>query len=176
MPEKNSHCSWCGKRFSNGEPWPRTCGGCGNRSYLNPLPVAVVLAPVGNGVVVVRRNIEPAKGTLTLPGGYIDAGESWQEGARRELWEETGIAINADDLTLYEVANGLDQTLVIIGLARWQPQEVLIPFVTDETQEVLLIHEPRELGFPLHTMIVARYFEGLSSSPQRGEVGRGGRD
>lgn len=159
MQARNSHCSWCGSRFPDAEPWPRQCSACGNRSYLNPLPVAVVLAPVGEGVVVVRRNIEPAKGTLTLPGGYIDLGETWQEGAVRELREETAIEIGVNDITLYDVENGLDDTLVIFGLAAKQPLVVLKPLVTDETQEVVLIDRPIELGFPMHTRIVARYFE-----------------
>ena len=158
MHEKNSHCSWCGSRYPEAELWPRSCGACGNRSYLNPLPVAVVLTPVGDGVVVIRRNIEPAKGTLTLPGGYIDLGETWQEGAVRELREETGIDISVNDITLYDVENGLDDTLVIFGLAARQPREVVRQFVTDEVQELVLIDRPIELGFPMHTRIVARYF------------------
>lgn len=158
MYEKNTHCSCCGSRFIDAEPWPRLCRACGNKSYLNPLPVAVVLTPVAAGVVVIRRNIEPQKGTLTLPGGYIDLGETWQEGAVRELREETGIAISVNDITLYDVENGLDDTLVIFGLAAQQPLEVCKPFVTEETQEVVLINRPIELGFPMHTRIVARYF------------------
>jgi ADP-ribose pyrophosphatase YjhB (NUDIX family) len=158
MNEKNSHCSWCGNRYPEKEPWPRSCRACGNRSYLNPLPVAVVLTPVGDGIVVIRRNIEPAMGTLTLPGGYIDLGETWQEAARRELLEETGIDIGVSDLSLYDVDNGLDDTLVIFGLATRQPVEVVRQMATDEVQEVVLIDRPIELGFPMHTRIVARYF------------------
>ena len=158
MQEKNSHCSYCGSRFPAAEPWPRHCRACGNRSYLNPLPVAVVLTPVADGIVVIRRNIEPAKGTLTLPGGYIDLGETWQEAAQRELLEETGIDISVNDISLYDVENGLDDTLVIFGLAARQPFEVVRPFVTDEVQEVVLIDRPMKLGFPMHTRIVARYF------------------
>lgn len=158
MHDKNSHCSYCGNRFPDQEPWPRTCSSCDNRSYLNPLPVAVVLTPVADGVVVIRRNIEPQKGTLTLPGGYIDFGETWQQGAVRELLEETGIDISVEDITLYSVENGLDDTLVIFGLAAKQSREVLKPFATEETQEVVLINQPIELGFPMHSRIVARYF------------------
>jgi ADP-ribose pyrophosphatase YjhB (NUDIX family) len=158
MHEKHSHCTYCGSLFPDAEPWPRHCRACGNRSYLNPLPVAVVLTPVADGLVVIRRNIEPQKGTLTLPGGYIDLGETWQEGAVRELLEETGIDISTNDIFLYDVQNGLDDTLVIFGMAAKQPPEVLKPFVTEETQEVVLINQPMELGFPMHTRIVARYF------------------
>lgn len=158
MYEKNSHCSFCGTQFPAGAPWPRRCLACGNASYLNPLPVAVVLQPVAEGLVVIRRNIEPRKGTITLPGGYIDCGETWQKAARRELFEETGIDANGDDFVLYDVQNGLDDTLVIFGLAPWQPRSVLQPFSSAETQEVLLIDRPVELGFTMHTQIAARYF------------------
>ncbi len=62
-------------------------------SFLNPLPVAVMLVPAAGGLVVIRRGIEPAKGLLALPGGYINLGESWQQAAARELFEETGIRV-----------------------------------------------------------------------------------
>jgi len=158
MGTRHSHCSFCGEEFPDPEIWPRRCGGCGNRTYLNPLPVVVVLLPVGEGLVVIRRNIEPQKGTLTLPGGYIDIGETWQEGGRRELLEETGIAVDCGEIRLYDVRNGLDDTLVVFGLAGQQPREVLKPFTSAETQEVVLIEGSMELGFPLHTEVVARYF------------------
>jgi ADP-ribose pyrophosphatase YjhB (NUDIX family) len=115
---------------------------------------------VGNGIVVIRRSIEPQKGTLTLPGGYIDFGETWQEAGARELWEETGIAIDAAELTLYDVMNGLDGTLVVFGLGRRKPRSALHPFSSSETEEVVLIERPRELGFSMHTLVVARYFSG----------------
>ncbi|HIJ96356.1 MAG TPA: NUDIX domain-containing protein [Desulfuromonadales bacterium] len=165
MLEKNSYCSYCGHRFEADSLWPRTCSACGNKSYLNPLPVVVLLVPLGNGVVVIRRGIEPQKGTLTLPGGYLDYGETWQEGAQRELFEETGIAVPLEQITLYDVQNGLDNTLVIFGLAARQPETVLEPFSSSETTEVVLIDRPLELGFRMHTRIVQRYFseDGLVS-------------
>jgi len=161
---KDSYCSFCGNRFNEHAPWPRRCLGCGNSTYRNPLPVAVVLLPMAYGVVVVRRNIEPRKGTLTLPGGYIDWGETWQEGAQRELLEETGIEINKNDLLLYDVQNGLDNTLVIMGLAKEMPLEALKPFTSKETQEVTIIDRPIELGFPLHTEVVKRYLKDFHPS------------
>ena len=137
MLKINSHCSFCGSQYPVKQPWPRRCQSCQNTSYLNPLPVVVVLLPVGSGVIVIRRNIQPQKGTLTLPGGYLDLGETWQQGAIRELREETGISIAADTINLYDVQNGLDATLVIFGLASPQPLEVYIPFSSTETQEVV---------------------------------------
>lgn len=158
MNTKNSHCCYCGTRFPAGLPWPRQCRRCGNRSYLNPLPVVVLLVPAGEGLVVIRRAIEPRKGTLTLPGGFLDLDESWQEGARRELLEETGIEVDARGITLYEVMNGMDGTVIIFGLAAPQRLDAVQPFVSGETEEVLVIDRPVELGFVMHTQVVARYF------------------
>ncbi|MBU1138714.1 MAG: NUDIX domain-containing protein, partial [Proteobacteria bacterium] len=112
MPKIHSHCSYCGARFSDAQSWPRYCQVCKNISYLNPLPVVVVLLPLGRGLVAVRRNIEPQKGTLALPGGYLDFGETWHQGASRELEEETGIHVSAEQISLYDVLDGLDDTLV----------------------------------------------------------------
>lgn len=158
MQKKNSHCSYCGTRFSATDLWPRKCTICCNTTYLNPLPVVVVLLPVAGGIIVIRRNTEPQKGTLTLPGGYIDAGETWQEAGRRELLEETGIDTGGGEIRLYDVQNGLDETLVVFGLAEQQPRNCLRPFTSEETQEVVLIDRPIELGFAMHTRVVARYF------------------
>lgn len=157
MDEQHAHCSYCGHRFAAAAPWPRHCRHCHRTSYRNPLPVVVVLLPLASGLVVIRRNIEPAKGTLTLPGGYLDLGETWQQGARRELLEETGIAIAVESLSLYDVQNGLDDTLVIFGLAT-RLDALLQPFASAETQEVVVIEAPMELGFPMHTEVVKRFF------------------
>jgi ADP-ribose pyrophosphatase YjhB (NUDIX family) len=152
-----SHCSFCGAKQQRLE-WPRQCTQCGNRTYLNPIPVVVALVPIDNGLIVIRRNTEPQKGTLTFPGGYIDSGESWQKAAERELLEETGIHIEAKDFCLYDVMNGLDNTIVVFGLGPEQPLEALQPFQSDETQEVLTIKGPMELGFPNHTEVASCYF------------------
>jgi 8-oxo-dGTP pyrophosphatase MutT (NUDIX family) len=94
-------------------------------------------------------------------------GESWQEGGKRELYEETGIIIARDELALYDVMNGLDGTLIVFGLASRQPLSALQPFASEETQEVLLIDHSMDLGFSMHTQVVARYFQGEGARKRR---------
>lgn len=55
--------------------------------------------PAGRGrgeglfLLVVRRKKEPARGTLDLPGGFSDMGETSEEGVAREVLEETGLHV-----------------------------------------------------------------------------------
>lgn len=46
-----------------------------------------------NELLVCRRAKEPAKGTLDLPGGFIDMAETGEEGVAREVKEETGMRV-----------------------------------------------------------------------------------
>ena len=46
---------------------------------------------VGLNVLLVRRGIEPYQGCWTFPGGFLQMDETVEEGAARELQEETGL-------------------------------------------------------------------------------------
>lgn len=160
MVERNTHCSWCGHAFEAGAPWPRTCAACGQVSYLNPLPVAVALLPVDGGLLVVRRDVEPHRGALALPGGFIDVGESWQHAAARELWEETGARVDAADIRLFDVLSAPDGTLLVFGIApATTAAAVPASAPTDETTGWEVLTGPAELAFGLHTEVVRRYFD-----------------
>lgn len=64
------------------------CDRCGQIHYQNPRIVAGTL-PVHRGrVLLCRRAIEPRYGRWTLPAGFLENGETVQDGARRETWEE----------------------------------------------------------------------------------------
>lgn len=162
---KDSHCSHCGHAFAPDAGWPRTCAACHRTSYRNPLPVAVALQPVrdasGTGLVVVRRSIEPARGRIALPGGFVDHGETWQNAVVRELAEETRIHAAPDDVTLADVLTDLEGHLLVFGLLPVrEAAELPVPEPTDETDGWELVHAPTELGFPLHTQAANRWFTG----------------
>jgi 8-oxo-dGTP diphosphatase len=57
----------------------------------------VALTPDGR-VLLIERRWEPHTGCWALPGGHVDPGETSQAAAARELAEETGIDIAAEDL------------------------------------------------------------------------------
>ena len=160
MLTQHSHCSYCGHPFEIDQAWPRLCATCGNTSFVNPLPVSVVLLPVDNGLLVVRRNIEPQIGRLALPGGYINHGESWQQAGARELLEETGIVIQPETLREFRVKSAPGgTTLIVFGVAQALRSQDLPPFTpNEETQEVCVLTAPQELAFSTHTEALWEYF------------------
>src|SRR5690348_14970631 len=113
---KDTYCSFCGTEFKTGDSYPKSCLNCQMITYRNPLPVSVVLLPVDQELLVIRRNIPPV-GRLALPGGFIEVGESWQQACQRELFEETGIEITAEEIKLFDVESAPDGTVLIFGLA-----------------------------------------------------------
>ena len=160
MHHKNSHCSFCGQAFDANQRWPRVCTACDNTTFLNPLPVAVILLPVDEGVLLVRRNIEPQIGQLALPGGYMNLGETWQQAGARELFEETGIIIRPAEVHEFRVKSAPGgTTLLVFGLAPGVKSQGLPDFVpNDETQEVSVITAPQEVAFSTHTEALREYF------------------
>ena len=160
MDTQYSHCSYCGHPFEVDQAWPRLCATCGNTSFVNPLPVSVVLLPVDDGLLVVRRNIAPQIGQLALPGGYINRGESWQQAGARELLEETGIVIQPEDLREFRVKSApTGTTLLVFGVAPAMRSQDLPPFLpNEETQDVDVLTAPQELAFSTHTETVQEYF------------------
>jgi ADP-ribose pyrophosphatase YjhB (NUDIX family) len=55
----------------------------------------------GDRFLLVERGREPSRGRFAFPGGRIEAGETPEQAARRELFEETGMT--ASSLELHRV-------------------------------------------------------------------------
>ena len=88
-------CPVCGaKAFVEHNEKAKKCMACGFVYYFNPSSaVACFIKNAKGELLLVRRGKEPAKGTLDLPGGFVDMFESGEEAARREVREETGLHI-----------------------------------------------------------------------------------
>lgn len=102
------HCQNCGTAVEYRVPPDdnrdrAVCPSCGHIHYVNPLNVVGTLPVWGEQVLLCRRNIEPRYGFWTLPAGFMELGETTEEGARRETDEEAGARIELQGL--YTVLN-----------------------------------------------------------------------
>ena len=90
-------CPLCGSAdFQEHDARSKRCATCGFTYYHNAsaATVAVIFNSRGE-LLVARRAMEPARGTLDLPGGFVDPGEGIVEGLLREIKEETGAEATA---------------------------------------------------------------------------------
>ncbi|MEW6099179.1 MAG: NUDIX hydrolase [Pseudomonadota bacterium] len=74
------------------------CPACGTIHYENPLNVVGTLPVWEDQVLLCRRNIEPRYGLWTLPAGFMELGETTEQGAVRETEEEAGARVELQGL------------------------------------------------------------------------------
>ena len=74
------------------------CPDCEYVAYENPKVVVGVVATWEDKLLMCKRAIEPRLGYWTLPAGFMEMGESPQEGAAREAWEEAFAKLEIIDL------------------------------------------------------------------------------
>ena len=66
------------------------CPSCGRIHYENPRIIVGCLPRSADGrILLCRRSIEPRHGFWTLPSGFMENGETLEQGALRETWEES---------------------------------------------------------------------------------------
>jgi len=70
------------------------------RYPLNPVVAVGAVVFYRKKVLLVRRGKSPAEGFWAIPGGSVELGETLQQAAEREVWEETGIRIKAKEPVL----------------------------------------------------------------------------
>jgi len=60
-----------------------------------------------------RRSQEPAIGQWVLPSGFLECGETLEQGAARETFEETGVSLDPNQLDLASIINitAIDQVI-----------------------------------------------------------------
>jgi len=102
LGEEPIYCPACGKalvqRVLEEDHRPRLVCPDGHVTWRNPRLVVGTLPVLEGRVFLARRSIEPGSGRWTYPGGFLEVGESAQEGARRETEEETQLRVEVGRL------------------------------------------------------------------------------
>ena len=89
------------------------CNACGRIEYSNPkIVVSCVIFATSDinssssiQCLLAQRAIEPAKGLWGIPQGFMEHGETSRQAAVREVYEETGVILSVDELSLRGVYN-----------------------------------------------------------------------
>jgi ADP-ribose pyrophosphatase YjhB (NUDIX family) len=91
--KRMNYCSDCGGSIvlevPRGDSFPRhVCSACGTIHYKNPLVVVGCIPEWEGKLLLCKRAIEPRLGYWTAPAGFMELGETLEEGAARETLEE----------------------------------------------------------------------------------------
>lgn len=81
------------------------CTTCQRIHYENPRILVTAMITWQQRLLMCRRAHEPYLGMWCAPGGFMEQGETLEQAAARETEEETGVHIDADQLTLYTITN-----------------------------------------------------------------------
>lgn len=102
LGEEPRFCPACGRpveaRVLEDDHRPRLVCEAGHVTWRNPRIVVGTLPVAAGRVYLARRAIEPALGRWGNPSGFLEVGESVQEGARRETEEETELRVEVGRL------------------------------------------------------------------------------
>jgi ADP-ribose pyrophosphatase YjhB (NUDIX family) len=92
------YCPICSKQLTgtadSQEGFPR-CAACNETFYsaAHPTASALIISEDEEYVLLTRRDIEPFRDWWDIPGGFLEIGESLEQGLRREILEELDVEI-----------------------------------------------------------------------------------
>ena len=129
----------------------------GRPLYDNAATVVAVVVEFEEGVLAIRRNTEPGKGLLALPGGFQMRGETWQEAGAREVFEEVGIKISPNEIRMVDlITDEFNHNVVTAHCIIHKLPEYKIN--TDEVQEDVWI-DPYSYNFNIEEWAFTSHFD-----------------
>ena len=164
------YCPRCGgAHFEINNEYSKKCRDCGFTYYANPSSATAAFIVRDDEILVVRRAKDPARGTLDLPGGFVDMDEDDRQAVRREIREETGLEMQSCQL-LFTIPNlytysGMDiHTLDMFYVC--QPQDGAEPVAADDAADCqwMKISDlvPGDFGLMSIRQAVARFIESVT--------------
>lgn len=120
-------CNQCGsrveKRIPPGDHLPRfVCDACGTIHYQNPRVVVGCVPEYEGRILICKRAIEPRRGYWTVPAGFMENGETLQQGAARECHEEALARVEIGSLLSLVTVIGAHQVHVFFRARLVEPQ------------------------------------------------------
>lgn len=92
---RHSFCANCGEATLMAEAgWKRACPACKTEHFPRTDPVAIMLAVKGDQCLL-GRGIGFRAGFISALAGFIEPGETIEEGCARELFEEAGVKMTS---------------------------------------------------------------------------------
>jgi len=137
----------------------QVCTRCDFIHYQNPRIIGGALVIHEEKVLLCRRAIEPRKGYWTLPAGFLECGETLEEGASRETLEESLAEISIDGLYAVFSLPHINQVYMLFRAALLHGRFG----AGSETLESRLFSEDDipwdEMAFPTMTRTLKFYFK-----------------
>jgi ADP-ribose pyrophosphatase YjhB (NUDIX family) len=137
------YCSYCGNEYARSAAGSheRTlrCVQCGREpvtSGAGPALLVLVALFADDRVLLQRRGVPPYAGCWAPPGGFVEAGESLEEAAVREVWEEVRVKLDPRQLTPSALISLPPINQVHCGFVARLPTLVEVTAVPPETLEV----------------------------------------
>ncbi len=93
--ERRSFCSNCGARNEVADAgYRRHCTGCGMDHFPRTDPVVIMVARY-RGAILLGRQKSWKPGMYSALAGFVEPGETIEDAARREVYEESGVRVGA---------------------------------------------------------------------------------
>jgi len=96
---RHGFCAMCGQESANAcGGWKRICPACGSEHFPRVDPVTIMLPIYSGGpepICLLGRQAAWPAGRMSALAGFIEPGESIEEGCAREILEESGLTVTA---------------------------------------------------------------------------------
>lgn len=170
-------CSHCGSNrlgliIPEGDNRPRyVCSDCDTVHYQNPRVIVGSVPIWQNKIMLCRRNIEPRFGLWNLPSGFLENGETIQDGALRELEEES--MAKGEIIRLHSLYNLPHANQVYIHFLVQLSSDHFE--LTPESSEIKFFSPSEipysEMAFSSSSFSIQKYLENVNSSADKVHIG-----
>ncbi len=172
-----NYCTHCGNELTinhiDNDPIKRHyCPSCGMVHYSNPKMVVGCVPYHKDKILLCKRAIEPFVGFWNVPAGFLENGETVDEGAKRETWEEANAKVGIETLhTVFSITH-INQIYLHFRAKIENPDDI---FPGEESLEAEFFDESsipwHELAFSSTQFALEKYFDFLNKGEEPPHVG-----